>query len=272
MNPLLFNLSALAALIPAAILPYLRRDGTGTDIRTPAFWAVLAAAAAGAVSWTWALYASGWRTGIAPSLWVTISLSLLLFAAIAAANRPFARLICLFAPYTVLIGAIATIWSQAPGRPVTETPASAAAWLNLHIAVSVLTYALVTLAAMAALGVFLHERALKARKPSRLTAILPSVSEGERLQLRLLTASAVVLGLGLVSGMVIELLDRGVILEFTHKVLLSILSFAVILALLIAHRVTGLTGRRAARVLLLAYLLLTLGYPGVKFVTDVIIG
>jgi ABC-type uncharacterized transport system permease subunit len=270
MDPLLFNLSALVALIPAAILPYLRRDGTGADIRTPAFWAVLAAAAAGAVSWTWALYASGWRTGIAPSLWVTISLSLVLFAAIAAANRPFARLICLFAPYTVLIGAVATIWAQAPGRPAPAT--GAAAWLNLHIAVSVLTYALVTLAAMAALGVFLHERALKARRPSRLTAILPSVSEGERLQLRLLTASAVVLGLGLVSGMVIELLDRGVILEFTHKVLLSILSFAVILALLVAHRLTGLTGRRAARALLLAYLLLTLGYPGVKFVTDVIIG
>ena len=30
-------------------------------------------------------------------------------------------------------------------------------------------------------------------------------------------------------------------------------------------------GRRAARIVLLAYLLLTLAYPGVKFVTDVIL-
>lgn len=270
MDPLLFNLAALAALVPAAILPYLRRVDSGGDIRDTAFWAVLAAAAAGAVAWTWALYASGWRTGIAPSLWLTISLSLLLFAGVAAASRPFARLICLFAPYTVLIGALATIWAQAPGRPVPQT--AAAAWLDLHIAVSVLTYALITLAAVAALGVFLQERALKARKPSLLTAILPAVSEGERMQARLLTASAVVLGLGLATGMVIEMLDRGVILEFTHKILFSVLSFAVILALLVVHRVTGLTGRRAARYLLLAYLLLTLGYPGVKFVTDVIIG
>lgn len=270
MNPLLFNLAALAALVPAAILPYLRREEPGSDIRDMAFWAVLAAACAGAVAWTWALYATGWRTGIAPTLWLTISLSLLLFAGIAAASQAFAKLICLFAPYTVLIGLIATIWAQAPGRPA--PPTEAAAWLNLHIGVSVLTYALITLAAMAALGVFLQERALKARRPSHLTAILPAVSEAERLQVRLLAASAIVLGLGLATGVVIEILDRGRILEFNHKILLSILSFAVIVGLLAIHRATGLTGRRAARYLLLAYLLLTLGYPGVKFVTDVIIG
>jgi ABC-type uncharacterized transport system permease subunit len=40
--------------------------------------------------------------------------------------------------------------------------------------------------------------------------------------------------------------------------------------LLVAHYRSGMRGRRAARVVLLAYLLLTLGYPGVKFVTDVL--
>jgi ABC-type uncharacterized transport system permease subunit len=71
--------------------------------------------------------------------------------------------------------------------------------------------------------------------------------------------------------MVIEFLDRGVILIFNHKILLSILSFAVIAGMLIVHRASGMAGRRAARYLLLAYLLLTLGYPGVKLVTDVIL-
>ena len=116
-----------------------------------------------------------------------------------------------------------------------------------------------------------HLPADRRRRPVKLTALLPSVSEGETLQVRLLTASAVVLGMGLATGMVIEVLDHGVILEFSHKILLSLLSFALIVALLIVHRVTGLAGRRAARYLLVAYLLLTLGYPGVKFVTDVII-
>jgi ABC-type uncharacterized transport system permease subunit len=37
------------------------------------------------------------------------------------------------------------------------------------------------------------------------------------------------------------------------------------------HYRSGLRGRRAARVVLVAYLLLTLAYPGVKFVTDVLL-
>jgi ABC-type uncharacterized transport system permease subunit len=41
--------------------------------------------------------------------------------------------------------------------------------------------------------------------------------------------------------------------------------------LLILHHYSGLRGRRAARLVLLAYLLLTLAYPGVKFVTDILL-
>ena len=44
-----------------------------------------------------------------------------------------------------------------------------------------------------------------------------------------------------------------------------------LVVLLIADRRTGVRGRRAARYVLLAYLLLTLAYPGVKFVTDVVL-
>lgn len=270
MKPLFFNLAALAALVPAALLLIRRGPDPETDIRDLAFWAVLAAAAAGALSWTWVLFAAAWQTGIAASLWITISLSLVLFAAISAASGAFARMLVVFGPYTVVLGVIATIWAQAPSR---AAPASdAVAWLNLHIGISVTTYALMTLAAMAALAVYVQERALKARRPTRLTAILPSVSEGESLQLRLLVASAVVLGLGILSGMVIEFLDHGVILVLNHKILLSLLSFVVILGMLIAHLTSGLAGRRAARYLLLAYLLLSLAYPGVKLVTDVILG
>jgi ABC-type uncharacterized transport system permease subunit len=59
-------------------------------------------------------------------------------------------------------------------------------------------------------------------------------------------------------------------MEFSHKTLLSILAFAVIGLLLILHQRTGLRGQRAGRLILVAYLLLTLAYPGVKFVTDVL--
>ena len=81
-----------------------------------------------------------------------------------------------------------------------------------------------------------------------------------------------VLGIGILTGMAMGYLSEGQLLEIDHKVVFSLLAIAVIAALLILHHQTGLRGRRAARVVLLAYLLLTLAYPGVKFVTDVLIG
>lgn len=48
------------------------------------------------------------------------------------------------------------------------------------------------------------------------------------------------------------------------------LAFLLIGLLLLFHAHGGLRGRRAARLALLAYLLLSLSYLGVKLVTDVL--
>ena len=104
-----------------------------------------------------------------------------------------------------------------------------------------------------------------------LGGLLPAVADGERLELRLLAAAEIVLGAGIATGMALQYLDQGQVLVFDHKTLFALIAFAVIGALLIWRQLTGLRGRRAARLVLLAYLLLTLAYPGVKFVTDVLI-
>ncbi len=49
-------------------------------------------------------------------------------------------------------------------------------------------------------------------------------------------------------------------------------AFLVLAALLIGHFRAGVRGRQAARYVLVGYLLLTLGYPGVKFVTEILLG
>jgi ABC-type uncharacterized transport system permease subunit len=72
--------------------------------------------------------------------------------------------------------------------------------------------------------------------------------------------------------MAIQYFSRGVVLTFDHKTVLTIVAFVVIGLLLAAHYRTGLRGRRAARIALVGYLLVTLGYPGVKFVTEVLLG
>jgi len=265
-NSLLLSLSTLAALVPAAVLSYRRADGS----RDFVFWAVAAVAVAGPAAFALAHFAGGWHTDLASALWVSIAASMILFIVLAAWTRAAWRLMPLLLPYLLALGVLATIWGRVPAQHGLVGPPDA--WLVAHIVVSITTYALCTLAAVAAAAVFLQERALKRKEPNALSRRLPAVADASRLQVRLLAASEAVLALGIATGMAKEYLETGALLQFDHKTLLVLLAFAVIGILLILHQRTGLRGQRAARVLLLGYLLLTLAYPGVKFVTDVVMG
>lgn len=193
---------------------------------------------------------------------------MLFYAVLAGLVRHVWRLGPILISYLLILGVMATIWVAAPERPLQGV--APAAWLNVHIAISVATYALVTLAAIAALGVTLQEQALRTKRPGALNDSLPSVADGERIQARLLGAGEAILGLGLLSGMATQYLTTGALLAFDHKTLLAIATFIVIGTLLLVHLRTGVGGRAAARLVLVAYLLLTLAYPGVKFVTDIL--
>ncbi len=260
---LIYSLSALAALIPATLVT-LRRG----DTRGALYWLLLAVAIAGPGLWVLSQLSGSWQTGFSTALWLTIAASVAVFALIAMASRSAWRLTPLLLPYMFILGVVATIWQQAAGRPIAADAPEA--WLGVHIAVSVLTYALLTVAAVAGLAVLLSERALKRKSPTALTRLLPAVADSETLQVRLLIASESVLALGLATGMATLYLEAGTLVEVSHKTVFAVLAFVVIGLLLLAHYRSGIRGRRAARIALVAYLFLTLGYPGVKFVADVL--
>ncbi len=261
---MLYSLSAVVALVPSVLLP-LRRDHRPDFL----YWLVLMVAVAGPLNWVLASMAGAWRTDLAMSLWVTVAASMGIFAVIAILSREAWRLTPLVSAYMAVLGIIAIIWRQASQKPLGEV--ASGGWIGIHITVSVATYAVVTIAAVAALAAFLQERALKTKHPTALTRILPSVADCEGLEVRLLALGEIVLAIGMATGMALQLGETGTLLVFDHKTVLTITAFVVIGALLFAHFKTGLRGRKAARIALLAYLLLTLGYPGVKFVTDVIL-
>ena len=264
---LLFNLLALATLFPAAALP-LRGEKSSRD---RVFWIVLALAWAGPFLWAGYSMSGVWKGGISLTLWVTIAVSLTLFAIIAGITRDGWRLTPLLSPYMIIMGIIATVfWGQ--GGDGGLAPSAPSGWVGVHIIVSVATYGLVTVAAVAALAAFIQERALKLKRPTKLTHMLPSVTDCEALSVRLLMWGEIVLGAGLITGMGTQFMETGAVLVFDHKTVLSIGAFAIIGALLLAHHKTGMRGRKAARLALLAYLLLSLGYVGVKLVTDVLMG
>lgn len=265
-NSLLFSLSALVALMPAAVAPVGRERHTEGGV----FWLLLAVAAIGPAAWATALQSPHWQTGVSAALWLSIAVSVVLFCAISAISRAARRLAPLLLAYLIALGVLAILWQHEPARPLGEiaTPA----WFAAHILVAIAAYGLLTLAAVAGFAVVLRERALKAKRSGAFVRALPSVAEGEELQGKLLRASAWLLAAALVSGMTVEWLQRRVLVVLDHKTVLSVLTFALILGLLALRRSGGLSSRRAAHYALVAYLLLTLAYPGVKFVTDVLLG
>ena len=260
----LLSVAAILALVPVTVVSL--RKAQSRDVL---FWLLLGVAVAGPLVRVGYLFHAGWQTGLSSALWVTVAASVVIFAVVAAATQRAWRLAPLLLPYLILLGVLAAVWQGQPAREMTASAPST--WIQVHIGLSVVTYGLLTVAAVAGLAVFVQERALKSKSPGALGGVLPSMADSEGLQVRLLVASGIVLACGLITGMSAQYVHDGRLINVDHKTVLSLITFAIIGALLLAHYRSGMRGRRAARVVLLAYLCLTLAYPGVKFVTDVVL-
>lgn len=261
----LLSLVALASMVPAALMPARSRAEGGGRL----YWALVCVAILGPGLLIYVAQGQTWRTGIAAALWLAIGVTVALFAIVALASDALRRLTPLLLGYLIALGILAVLWQHEPERPLSG--AAPAGWLQAHIFVAIVAYGLLTLAAVAGLGVVLQERALKLKRPTAFTRQLPPVAQGEALQGRLLLGSAVLLGIALVTGAWLTWRETGLVLRPDHKTVLSLATFAVLVVLVALHAQKGLSGRRAARYILLAYLLLTLAYLGVKFVTDVVL-
>lgn len=261
---LVISLAAFLAIIPAAATALFGR----TQERNAVYWILLGLAVVGPMVWLGIRSGGEWRTEFSTAIWVTVSATLLTFAATALISREGWRLSPLVMPYMAILALTAVIWENA-GETAPETLDNM--WIVFHIAISVLTYAVATVAACAALAAFLKERALKNKNQSPLIQRLPSVNDCDTLQVGLLTLGEMVLALGLITGIAASIAHGGTAFPLDHKTVFAVLAFVIIGILLLVHRRTGVRGRQAARLVLAAYLLLTLAYPGVKFVTDILL-
>lgn len=263
------NTAALIALLPALLAAWKGDAGQSA----PRFWMLLAVSVAGPVVWTVAAATAiaDWRTDLSFALWVSVSASMTVFAAAAVFDRNVLRLSPLFLGLMVFLAVLASLSRNAVNAaPLVITPGDEG-WLWFHIGVSVATYALLTVAAAASLAALLQERALKRKTPLKRPAGLPAVLECEGVVVRFLWLSAAVLVLGMATGTAINLTHDAPVLSADHKTIFAVAAFVVICALLYAHQKTGARGRQVARLVLLAYLFVTLAYPGVKFVTSVLL-
>ena len=264
-DALLLNLSALIALLPASLVAQRK-----IAARDTVFWLVLGVAIAGPALLLVVTSTDGWHSDLSTALWTTIITSLLLFAIMSVIIRDAWRLSPLFTPHMFIFGLFAAAWATL-NKGIAPVPTNTLSGVILHIVASITTYGLITIGSVAALAAIFQERALKAKKQTRLVHTLPSLAGCDGMVILLLGMGEAVLVIGLLSGMALEISDTGSLFSFNHKTILTLTAFVVIGCLLFAHFKFGLRGRKAARLVLLGYLFLTLGYLGVKFVTNVLL-
>jgi ABC-type uncharacterized transport system permease subunit len=145
-------------------------------------------------------------------------------------------------------------------------------WAALHIAVALLAYTLLIVAALQALVLMALEKRLHRGLPDPGPDALPPLLTLERFLFRLVTAGYVLLTLTLVSGALFSEQIFGKPLTFNHKTVFSLLSWLVFGALLYGRRRYGWRGRTALNWILAGSALLLLAYFGSKFVLEVILG
>ncbi len=215
----------------------------------------------------WGRVESGARLGFGPVLSLTTWLVL-------AVHEVESRFVPLPAVRRALAisGAVTVLLAWAfPG----EVKPTASAWMPLHWALGVASYALLGAAVLHATMLDSAERKLRTRSAVQAAAGAGSTAGPmgmpllrlERLTFRFVEAGFVVLTAALLLGTATTPQWR-----WDHKTVFSLLGWAVFAALLAGRQWQGWRGRRATGWLYVGAALLLLGYVGSRFVFEVVLG
>ncbi|MGV3743131.1 MAG: cytochrome C assembly family protein [Burkholderiaceae bacterium] len=147
-----------------------------------------------------------------------------------------------------------------------------------HIAIAILAYSTLTIAAfhailMAVQESRLHQPPLVAKKFFLGAAIdrLPALLTMEKLLFRLIAFGFVLLSLTVLSGIVFSEQLFGKAFRWDHKTIFTLLSWGLFGILLAGHKWRGWRGRMALRFTLTGFATLLLAYVGSRFVLEVVL-
>lgn len=209
----------------------------------------------------------GFAIMLSSALWVSV-------AAYWLENRNFAldgmrRLVMPFACVAAMLpvifpGSLLALSSQSP----------AFGW---HVAVAVLAYSTLTIAAFHAVLMALQEARLHARGGATSGWLagaldqLPALLTMEKLLFRVIWIGFILLSLTVLSGVVFSEQLFGRALRFDHKSVFALLSWLLFAALLAGRRWQGWRGKTALRFTLAGFATLALAYVGSRFVLEVVL-
>jgi len=137
-----------------------------------------------------------------------------------------------------------------------------------HLVISLLAYAILTLAAIHAVMHLMLDHSLKNKKIGPLMQAMPSLFEIEAHLFAQVRWATALLALGILTGLTWQWVEFQHFALLTHKVLLALFSFAVLLLLLYKRKKSGWHGRRASHMVIAAYTLLLLAYFGARLIAS----
>lgn len=178
-------------------------------------------------------------------------------------SRPVAGLGVIVFPLAALLLALDVFLAP----PTTPHPLD---WqISLHVAVALLAYSLLSIAAVVAVLLALQERALRAHRPTRLMRALPPLVQTEALLFRLIGGGFALLTLTLLSGALFIQNIRAQ--HLIHTTVLSVLAWLIFGVLLWGRWKHGWRGRSAVNLCLIGMAVLLLAFFGSKAVLELIL-
>ncbi|HET7593369.1 MAG TPA: cytochrome c biogenesis protein CcsA [Rhodanobacteraceae bacterium] len=141
--------------------------------------------------------------------------------------------------------------------------------IKLHVAIALVAYSLLAIAAVLALLLATQERALRSRQFSAWARTLPPLTQTESLMFKLIGAGFALLTLTLLSG---ALFVHNLHAQHqAHTAILSLVAWIIFGVLLIGRWRWGWRGPRAVNLTLLGMVILLLAFFGSKFVLEEIL-
>ena len=222
----------------------------------------------------WLLVAGSWAAGIlsiglgdivSAIVWLTLAVY-----ALTSLRQPLDALQALILPIAAL-AVMLPMWLPAQTMHLSATPL-----FLVHIALSLLAYALFTVAALHAGMMALFEKSLHQHTMNRALSNLPPLLTLERLLFNIIGIGFVMLTLALASGILFSEQVFGKPFSFMHftqhKTIFALLSWLTYAGLLIGRKRYGWRGRTAIIWSLTGFVMLILAYLGSKVVLQYLLG
>ncbi|MBB3045854.1 ABC-type uncharacterized transport system permease subunit [Litorivivens lipolytica] len=177
--------------------------------------------------------------------------------------RPLLNILVMIFPFTAVILVI-TLFTEAEPRLIAQPGG-----MMFHIALSVLSYSVLTMAALQAIVLAIQEYRLKHHQLRGILKALPPLVTMEAMLFELVLIGFILLTLSIGSGFfyVDDLFTQ----HLVHKTAFSIMAWGCFGILLIGRHQLGWRSRTAIRWTLAAFALLLLGYVGSKFVLEILL-